>query len=718
MKLTFFLVSLLLVGAAADHPIQSVIKLLKELQDQVWDESQEETATYMTFKKWCGDNALDENSLLKKAVASDKEDIDTLTDTVESKTKERDLIQENIEFLEDEIVKYDAEETQAKKDRDAANKIYKEVDKDFETTIKAVDDAITALVDSKKSALLQFLKPENARQEQALRQLIQQPLVLEQLTDEQRESLSAAVFGGDVKPVTEADILAKEKYAKAGNTYTFKSGNVIDLLRSLKTHFKNEKTAATKAETAAENEYQVAKDSRKAAIKAAKDAKESKTKLLGEVKKDLNTAKSDLKDEKDELKADLKTLEDTTTTCQLKASQFKERSKLRHHEIEALKAAQEILALAAGVRHEVPDNEKAPEAPKAMLLQVRKLADPKLKMKAVNLLKQEATQVHSKQLERFAEQLATKLSGDGPFDQINNMIQKMIFRLMDEQKDEDEHKLWCDTEVSTSETSEKDKTAKVKSLDTKIKDSKARVDELEDKIEDLDKKVVKLTEFMKEASEVRAKSKKENQLAIKDAEKAQAAIAKAITVLTQFYKDSGMIEKESYEFVQVKAQDPEPVKLPEQPSSWGDSYTGVTDPTKKDTGVIAVLKATAADFSKMEADTRANEIADQEQFDQDMSASDIDKAKTAKESEMKTDEKKRTLDSISAMEKQRKHTNGELEAVKQYIKDLQKPCVSGDSKYEDRKKARSDEIEALKKAQGILEEAFDESLLQTVNKHA
>lgn len=222
---------------------------------------------------------------------------------------------------------------------------------------------------------------------------------------------------------------------------------------------------------------------------------------------------------------------------------------------------------------------------------------------------------------------------------------------------------------------------------------------------------------MTDAKEVRAKNKKENMLAIKDAEKAQAAIAKAITVLEQHYKDSGMIEKKEWEFIQVKA--PEPVKLPDQPSSWDKEYTGVTDPTKADTGVIAVLKATAADFSKMEADTRANEIEDQEAFDKDMSEADIDKAKKSKESEMKADEKKRTLDSINAMTKARKHTNGELEAVKQYIKDLQKPCVAGDSKYEDRKKARSEEIEALKKAQGILEQAFDEkALLQTIHKHA
>ena len=40
--------------------------------------------------------------------------------------------------------------------------------------------------------------------------------------------------------------------------------------------------------------------------------------------------------------------------------------------------------------------------------------------------------------------------------------------------------------------------------------------------------------------------------------------------------------------------------------------------------------------------------------------------------------------------------------------DLQHACVDGDSTYEDRKAARTKEIEALKEAQDILEKAFDE----------
>jgi len=334
------------------------------------------------------------------------------------------------------------------------------------------------------------------------------------------------------------------------------------------------------------------------------------------------------------------------------------------------------------------------------------------KMKAVKLLRQEAAEVHSKALSSFADQLAAKLDSS-PFDQINNMVQKMIFRLMDEQKKEDEHKLWCDQEISVSKTSRDDKKEKIDMLDKKIAATKADVEDLGLDIERLDKKAVELTEFMNKATEIRTEGKRENKKALKDAEAAQAAIAKAVAVLETFYKESGEIPKEDWEFLQR-----DPVSLPDEPKSWGKSYTGVTDPENQESGVIAVLKATGEDFAKMEADTRSNEISDQEKFDKDMSEASIDKAKTQKESEMKADEMKRKSDKVASMTKQQKHTTSELGAVKQYLKDLEKPCMDGDSSYEDRKKARSKEIESLREAQVILEQAFEEkAFLQTVSRH-
>jgi len=81
-----------------------------------------------------------------------------------------------------------------------------------------------------------------------------------------------------------------------------------------------------------------------------------------------------------------------------------------------------ILAKVSGVRTEAPGNPVPPPSP-VFFLQV---VDPKTK--AVNLIRDTAKVVHSKALERLALEVSTHLTG--PFDKVNDMIQKMIFRLI------------------------------------------------------------------------------------------------------------------------------------------------------------------------------------------------------------------------------------------------------------------------------------------------
>merc|ERR1740121_1305589 len=174
---------------------------------------------------------------------------------------------------------------------------------------------------------------------------------------------------------------------------------------------------------------------------------------------------------------------------------------------------------------------------------------------------------------------------------------------------------------------------------------------------------------------------------------AQTAIAKAVAVLEQFYKDSGMV-KEAAEFVQRESA---PVELPATPSTWDSGYTGVADPENQPDGIITVLEKISSDFSQMEADTKSQE---------EIKEVGIEQARLRKETEMKGQEKQRLLDKIAALEKSKKHTVAEHEAVVQYLKDLAPACLEGDSTYEERKAARAAEVTALKEAQVILADAF------------
>merc|ERR1719326_221814 len=109
---------------------------------------------------------------------------------------------------------------------------------------------------------------------------------------------------------------------------------------------------------------------------------------------------------------------------------------------------------------------------------------------------------------------------NGPFDALNNMIEKMIFRLMDEQKQEDEHKLWCDQEIKKTNTMKEDKEDKSKELKAEIKEETAQVAKLTDEIADAEKMIRDIIAFVKEATEIRQTGKKENALALKDSKQA------------------------------------------------------------------------------------------------------------------------------------------------------------------------------------------------------
>merc|ERR1719171_849046 len=394
---------------------------------------------------------------------------------------------------------------------------------------------------------------------------------------------------------------------------------------------------------------------------------------LAKVKDTLAEANAALSNEEADKKADSKSLADTEESCATKKGEWEERSSTREQEIEAMDMAMKILGKATGVRTEAPSN-PIPLASPVDFFQVGSSgSNPKLA--AVALIRAAAQKSHSKALERLAVEVGAHLSG--PFDQVNNMIEKMIFRLMDEQKQEDEHKLWCDKELEKTNTMKDDKDDKIKELNAEIKTETAAVAKLTEEIAEAHEMMEKITSFKKEATEVREVGKKENKMAIDDAEAAQKALANAIAVLTDFYKESGMVKKEPWEFIQA------PVKLPKNPETWDSSYTGVADPKSQPSGIISVLEKVMEDFSKMEAETKSQEASDQKEYEQAMSDNDIEMARRSKETEMKSDEKKRRADKIAELTSQKKDTNAELEKTEQYLKDLQPACVSGDSSYED-----------------------------------
>jgi len=700
LTLLFASIGVAVATVVADsHPITDVIEMLKDLTEKAKVQGQHEEVAYTKFDHWCRNSA----GALEKAIQEEKDTIDMLTDTITSKSEEKAALEKQIGELNDEIAALHSASVKARSARDAEAQVYSQSSGDLSATITAIEDALELLGNAKTSTGHLLLAQDKVRQSMALVEARASPAQRAQL----ESFLSIGSSQMAPAPAPRPPFYAEGDLSSHVDQYSFKSGGVIELLKQLRLKFQDELREATEAETNDINGYQLAQLSRDNAATAADTAKKEKTSTLTDTVNELQQAQSDLASEQSDLAADSNTLSETQNSCSIKKSEWETRSEVRSTEIEALNTAVEILSKVTGVQTAPPTNPVPPPSPVFLqqavaLLQLSSSSVPKsskeaAKLRAIELLRSAAHATHARALEGLAQELAAH--ADGPFDDVINMVQKMIFRLMAEQKDEDDHKNWCDLEINKTDAMELNKEERIADLTAKIKAAEATVAELTLDVKEANGLLAKIESFMQEATTIRQTGKEENAVAIKDAQDAQTALSQAIAVISDFYKQSGMMDKEAWEFIQ------QPVDLPSEPSTWSASYTGVADPTKP-VGIVTILQKIAASFEEMEADTQAQEAADQKAYDSLMSTNKIEEARRTEEVAQKTQQKQRLTASITSMKDMRKHVDTELESVEQYLKDLQPACVNADSTYGDRKAARTQEIEALKDVQGILQTAF------------
>jgi len=657
MAATKLLVLLAALGVAANaHPISGVISMLQDLEVQSKEEGAAEAALFQKFTYWCKTSSTELNGLISK----EKANIAELTDKIEGLKTDQSVLTEEIAQLTSEIEKMNSAAAKAGKVRDDEIALYKSGQDNFDGTVSAVDTAIDTMEESEDTALVQKGKK-----------------------------------AAPAKPDAQ--------------TYQFKSGSIIETFKGMNTEFEGEKLDAQQAETNKQNAYNLAKQARDSAISAATDSKTEKESINGDKGSDEATATSDKASEQTALVDDSTSLDNTNKECELKNQEWETRSATRNAEIEAIQMAQKILSKVTGVRN--PDEHEI--AQKALIesrarieqdtslikaetgvVSFLQVVDPKAK--AVNLLREAAKAGHSKALQDLAEQLRTY---EGPFDKVNGMIQKMIFRLMSEQKDEDDHKNWCDLETEKNLESKEDKRAKIEEMTASVTQLNAAISLLTEKITENDAKVNSITGYQATEKALREENHKENLITIKDSQDAQAAVAEATAVLKDFYKKSGEVQKEPWEFLQTGS------KIPSSPDTWDSSYSGVADPDSNG-GVLTLLDGVMQKFSTMEADATAADETDALNFDKDMSAKKIDLETTRQDTQMKTSKRTSLTEKMEGVASQKKSESAEHAAVDQYLKDLEPACGVGDSSYGDRKQARADEITALRKAQGILTEAF------------
>merc|ERR1719407_39887 len=250
------------------------------------------------------------------------------------------------------------------------------------------------------------------------------------------------------------------------------------------------------------------------------------------------------------------------------------------------------------------------------------------------------------------------------------MIKDLIVKLMEEATEETEHKGWCDTEMTSNKQTREDKAEAVSTLT-------ANGEELTAKIAKLSNKIAELSDSI---SEIDA--------AVEDAKVAQVAVAKALTVLQEFYAKAS----QATAFTQ---QDP----ASDAPATFSKPYTGMGG---SNTGVIGMLEVIQGDFARLESETTTSESAADEEYTRFTDDSSEDKAVKSTDLENAEKDKSVAEADLTTTKKTLGATQTELDAALGYYDKLKPSCVDAGLSYEERVRMREEEIQSLQESLKIL----------------
>merc|ERR1719389_1323164 len=161
-----------------------------------------------------------------------------------------------------------------------------------------------------------------------------------------------------------------------------------------------------------------------------------KTKVKAEKEQEKADAEADLAQTTADRDEDQKYLDDLTALCTQKRADFEKRQALRAGELEAIQKAIDIIggeAVSGAADKHLPSLMQNTGA--AALAQLRSNEKSPLQVRVAAFLANRADVLHSKLLSLIAQK-----AEDDPFKKVKKMIKDLIYKLMEEAREEAEHK--------------------------------------------------------------------------------------------------------------------------------------------------------------------------------------------------------------------------------------------------------------------------------------
>jgi hypothetical protein len=664
--------------------------MLQNLQKKVSAEKERDEELHGKFMCYCKNGG----SSLDASIAEAEAKIENLDSSIKEAIGEKaQLIADLAAHKADRVAAKDAiAKATSLREKEAAT--FAKFKAESETNIAAINKAVKSLESGMAGGA--FLQTSTA-------EVLRTIAVARDMSDENRQDLMAFLSNGG-----EA-------------SYAPQSGQITGILKQLGDDMSADLLAATNTETESIASYEGLVAAKTKEINAATASIEAKSIRLGEVSVKIAEQKGDLSDTVDTLGDDKKFLADLEKNCATAQDKY---------DAIVAERSDELVALAETIKMLNDDDalelfKKTLPSAASSFVQMQH-SNRNIRAHALAAIKA----VHSPKLDFIA--LAMQGSKIG-FGKVIAMVDEMVVSLKKEQADDNGKKEYCDKEFDSSDDKKKALEQSVADSETAIADAEETLASLKSEIKALQDAIIALDKSVAEATEQRQQENAEYSQLMSQNTAAKELIGMAKNRMNKFYNPKMYVappkrelseeERIAVSMGETLAPTPAPGGIAGTGISALLQGTGMADPgpapaqasyskkSEESNGVIAMMDLLTKDLDKEMQTAEAAEKDAQADYETAMADAAKQRADDTKTLGDKESAKAETESALQGHNDDKFAYSKELMGTMQYIAGLHAECDWLLKYFEQRKAARSSEIDALGKAKAVLSGA-DFSLLQ------
>jgi len=648
------LAMLCLATASSVSPVQKVIQLLDELKAKVEADLAAEETAMEEYTAWCDE----ESNSKEDAITSSKRTIDDLSATIEDAKGTIATLTSTVEDLTSKISASESDLADASKIRKKENADFLAAEKELVDTVDGLGRAVVVL--KRNMAFVQagqLPKKELSLMATSLSKIIEASWV----NEHDRKVVQSLLQSG------ESDEDLEFQPQATTTSYSSQSGGIVDTLEDMQEKAEASLSSTRKDEMEAAHSFALLKQSLEDEISVSKKQLSQATLQKSNTEEELHAAEEDLTTTKKVLADDESYLAELKESCTAKATEWSIRQKDAGEETAAIEKAKEILSTGVKVFLQTSSmtrtTDEDVEHAQRRAAAVRTLRGLAKKYNTFGLL-----------------ELSMSAKSD-PFGKVRGLIESMIAKLTKEAAEEADLKSFCDEETAESKKKQADLSAKLDKTNARIAKAVASKAKLTEDIKVLEEQIAEIDAADAEATKIRGEEHEEYLKSSKDLKDSAEAVAKAISVLTEYYSSAS--------FVQTKA-----AEEPTFASNKGDIASTIT----------SMLEVAESDLAKLLAETEAAESSALTAYEELTEENKVSKATKMADAKGKAQEVKSTDVALSNYKEDKTSLTSELDAVMAYLDKLKPQCETKVMSYAERKAKREAEIEGLKEALTILSE--------------